>query len=154
MRELVKFFSWVGIPKVIQSDQGSNFTARVFKEILRDLKIEQRVSSAYHPQSQGCIERFHQTMKNTLRMYCEEVGVDWDDALPLVLFTLRDSIQESTGFSPFELVYGHEVNGPLRMLKERWLGKEDPPSIVKYVSDFKDRLMRAREIARENFEEN
>lgn len=150
VRELVKFFSWVGIPKTIQSDQGSNFTSRVFKEILRDLKIEQRLSSAYHPQSQGCVERFHQTMKNTLRMYCEDMGVDWDEALPLVLFTLRDSIQESTGFSPFELVYGHEVNGPLRMIKEKWLGSEDPPNVVKYVSDFKNRLMRAKEIAREN----
>lgn len=150
VRELVKFFSWVGIPRVVQSDQGSNFTSRVFKEILRDLKIEQKLSSAYHPQSQGCVERLHQTMKNTLRMYCEDMGVDWDEALPLVLFALRDSIQESTGFSPFELVYGHEVNGPLRMIKEKWLGREDPPSVVKYVSEFKNRLMRAREIAQEN----
>ena len=150
VRELVKFFSWVGIPRVIQSDQGSNFTSRVFKEILSDLKIEQKLSSAYHPQSQGCVERFHQTMKNTLRMYCEDEGADWDEALPLVLFALRDSIQESTGFSPFELVYGHEVNGPLRMIKERWLGREDPPNVVKYVSEFKDRLMRAKEIAQDN----
>ncbi|KAK8372525.1 hypothetical protein O3P69_013441, partial [Scylla paramamosain] len=74
VRELVKFFSWVGIPKVLQSDQGSNFTSRAFKEILRGLKIEQRLSSAYHPQSQGCVERFHQTLKNTLRMYCEEMS--------------------------------------------------------------------------------
>ncbi|XP_063841016.1 uncharacterized protein LOC135089382 [Scylla paramamosain] len=150
VRELVKFFSWVGIPKVLQSDQGSNFTSRAFKEILRGLKIEQRLSSAYHPQSQGCVERFHQTLKNTLRMYCEEMSVQWDEAWPLALFALRDSVQESTGFSPFELVYGHEVNGPLRMVKEKWLGVEEPHTVVKYVSDFKDRLMRAREIAREN----
>ena len=64
------------------------------------------------------------------------MGVDWDEALPLVLFALRDSIQESTVFSPFELVYGHEVNGPLRMIKKRWLGKEGPPNVVKYASDF------------------
>ena len=49
-------------------------------------------------------------------------------------------------FKPFELVYGHEVNGPLRMIKERWLGK-DPPNVVKYVSGFKNRLMRAWQIA-------
>ncbi|XP_063868212.1 uncharacterized protein LOC135104613 [Scylla paramamosain] len=150
VRELAKFFSWVGIPKVLQSDQGSNFTSRTFKEILRGLKIEQRLSSAYHPQSQGCVERFHQTLKNTLRMYCEEMSVEWDEALPLALFALRDSVQESTGFSPFELVNGHEVNGLLRMVKEKWLGAEEPPTVVKYVSDFKDRVMRAREIAREN----
>ena len=51
-------------------------------------------------------------------------------------------------------MYGHEVNGPLRMMKERWLGREDPPSVVKYVSKFKDRLMRARKIARENLRDS
>ncbi len=55
-------------------------------------------------------------------------------------------------FSPFELVYGYEVNGLLRMVKEKWLGTEEPPNVVKYVSYFKDRLMRAREIVRENLE--
>ncbi len=47
-------------------------------------------------------------------MYCEEMSIQWDEALPLALFALRDSVQESTGFSPFELVYGHEVNGPFK----------------------------------------
>ncbi len=47
MREL-KFLSWVGISKVLQSDQGSNFTSHMFKEILRCLKIEQKLLSAYH----------------------------------------------------------------------------------------------------------
>ncbi len=47
-------------------------------------------------------------------------------------------------------MYGHEVNGPLRMLKKKWLGTEESPNVVKNVSDFKDRLMRAREIAQEN----
>ncbi len=72
VRELVKFFSWVGIPKVLQSDQGSNFTSRMFREILSSLKIEQNLSSAYHPQSQGCIERFQQTNK-----YSQDVL--WED---------------------------------------------------------------------------
>ena len=65
----------------------------------------------------------------------------------------EDSIQESTGFSPFELVYGHEVNGPLRMVKDKWLGKGDPVNVINYVSEFKDRLMRAREIAQNNLKE-
>ncbi len=112
----------------------------MFSHVLRALKIEQKLSSAYHPQSQGCVERFHQTLKNTLRMYCEEMSVEWDEALPLALFALRDNVQGSTGFSPFE------VNGPLRMVKEKWLETEEPPNVVKYVSDFKDRLMRARKI--------
>ena len=150
VREFVKFFSCFGLPEVIQSDQGSNFTSNMFQKILKGLHVQQQFSSTYHPQSQGCVERFHQTLKNTLRKYCEEMGIDWDEAVPLSLFALRDSVQESTGFSPFELVYGHEVRGPLRMLKEKWLGSDDPPNILRYVSDFKHRSLRAREIAMEN----
>ena len=153
VRELVKFFSCFGLPEVIQSDQGSNFTSNMFQKILKGLHVQQQFSSAYHPQLQGCVERFHQTLKNTLRIYCVEMGVDWDEAVPLALFALRDRVQESTGFSPFELIYGHEVRGSLRMLKEKWLGSNDPPSILRYVSDFKHILLRAREIAMENLKE-
>lgn len=129
VRELVRFFSWVGLPQVIQSDQGSNFTSNIFKKVLKGLHIKPQLSSSYHPESQGCIERFHQTLKNTLRIYCEEMGIGWDEAVPLALFALRDAVQESKGFSPFELVYGHEVRGPLKMLKEKRLGAENSPSV-------------------------
>lgn len=62
----------------------------------------------------------------------------------IVLFVLGDAKQESTGFIPSDLVYGHEVRGPLRMLKEKWLGNEDTPNILKYVTKLK-KIMRARE---------
>ena len=74
VRELVKFFSWVGLSQVIQSDQGSNFTSELFKKVLKELSIKQQLSSAYHPQSHGCVERFHHTLKNTQKMYCDEMG--------------------------------------------------------------------------------
>lgn len=93
-------------------------------------------------------------MKNVLRMYCVDMGVDWDEALPWVLFTLRDSIQQSTGFSPFDLVCGHEVNGPLKMVKEKWLEREEPVNVVRYVSQLKNRVMTAREIAHDNLRES
>ncbi|XP_076049636.1 uncharacterized protein LOC143030371 [Oratosquilla oratoria] len=150
VRELVKYFSWVGLPEVIQSDRGSNFTSGMFRKILKGLHIEQKLASAYHPQSQGSLERFHQTLKNILRVYCEDLGIDWDEGVPLALFAVRDAVQESTGFSPFELVYGHDVRGPLSMMKEKWLGKSDDPHLLTYVSEFKSRLMKARELVAEN----
>lgn len=76
VREKVKYFSLVGMTNIIQSDRGSNFTSHIFTKTLKGLRIKQHLSSAYHPQSQGCVERFHQTLKNTLQMYCEEIGVD------------------------------------------------------------------------------
>ena len=59
VRELVKCFLCFGLPEVIQSDQGSNFTSNMFQKVLKGLHIQQQLSSAYHPQSQGCVERFH-----------------------------------------------------------------------------------------------
>ena len=73
-------------------------------------------SSAYHPESQGALERFHHTLKNMLKTYCMETEKQWDEGDPLLLFAVRDSVQESLGFSSFELVYGHATRGPLKLL--------------------------------------
>ena len=58
-------------------------------------------------------------------MYCIENSKDWDEGVHLLLFAVRESVQESLGFSRFELVFGHAVRGPLLLLKEKWLD-EDP----------------------------
>ncbi|KAL1251837.1 hypothetical protein QQF64_019633 [Cirrhinus molitorella] len=84
---------------VIQTDQGTNFLSRVFSQTLKSLSIKHRVSSAHHPESQGVLERFHQTLKSMLRKYCLETSKDWDEGIPLVLFAVRESVQESLGFS-------------------------------------------------------
>ena len=68
VKALTKFFTLVGLPKSIQSDQGSNFTSDLFQEVMYDLGIEQYTSSVYHPESQGALERFHQTLKNMIRI--------------------------------------------------------------------------------------
>jgi len=56
-----------------------------------------------------------------MRAYCFQKNKDQDDGIPLLLFAARESVQESLGFSPFELVFGHVPHGPLKMLKETWL---------------------------------
>lgn len=62
VKAMTQFISVFGIPRVIQSDQGSNFTSHMFKEVLQQLGVKQNQSSAYHPQSQGALERFHQSL--------------------------------------------------------------------------------------------
>lgn len=69
---LLLFFSRFGLPREVQSDRGSNFVSGVFQEVLHELGITQIVSSAYHPQSQGAIERCHQTMKTMIKAYCAQ----------------------------------------------------------------------------------
>ena len=105
VKALVKFFTFVGLPKSVQSDQGSNFMSGVFQQVMHELGIKQYRSSAYHPESEGALERFHQTLKNMIRSYCFDTEKDGDEGIHLLLFAVRESVQESLGFSPFKLVF-------------------------------------------------
>ena len=151
VKALVKFFTFVGLSRSVQSDQGSNFMSGIFQQVMHELGIKQYKSSAYHPESQGALERFHQTLKNMIRSYCFDTEKDWDEDIHLLLFAVRESVQESFGFSPFELVFGHTVRGPLKLLKEKILSDNDSSlNLLQYVSDFKNRLSNACEAARSN----
>ncbi|XP_069981706.1 uncharacterized protein [Penaeus vannamei] len=136
----------VGLPTVVQSDQGSNFTSRLYEKVMKSLGIQQCRSTVYHPQSQGVVERFHYTLKTMIKAFCLETSSEWDEGIDLLLFSVRDSVQESLGYSPFQLIYGHEVRGPLKVLKECWLIEEDIP-VAAYVNKFKHRLRTATSIA-------
>ena len=94
-------FTVYGIPKEIQSDRGTNFTSILFSNILKELKVKQILSSAYHPESQGVLERWHQTFKSMLRKFCTESNPNWNEGVDYLLFGIREAPQESTGFSPF-----------------------------------------------------
>ncbi|KAK3089262.1 hypothetical protein FSP39_002191 [Pinctada imbricata] len=150
VKALTKFFSFVGAPKAIQSDQGSNFMSGLFQQVMHELGIRQYKSSAYHPESQGALERFHQTLKTMMKTYCHQYGKDWDEGVHLVLFAAREAVQESLGFSPFELVFGHTVRGPLKLLKEKWLTETSNLNLLDYVSNFKEKLYNACKLAQEN----
>ena len=150
VKHLVKFFTLVGLPKSLQSDQGSNFMSGLMQQVMTQLGIKQYRSSAYHPESQGALERFHQTLKNMLRAYGLEHGRDWDEGVHLVLFAAREAVEESLGFSPFELVFGRAVRGPLKVLKEAWLGEDSSVNLLEYVSRLRQRILDAVDIARKN----
>lgn len=85
-----------------------------------------------------------------LKTYSIQFPGDWDLAIPFVLFAVRDSVNESTGFSPFELVVGHEVRGPLKLLKDQLLLPKTGENVLQYFSEFKDRFWAACRVARDN----
>ena len=122
--ELVKVFARVGVPGEILTDQGSNFTSQLLEELYRMLHIQPIRTSPYHPQTDGLVEHFNQTLKAMLRKVHIQEGQDWDQLLPYVLFAYREIPQSTTGFSPFELLYGREVRGPLDVLRESWVASE------------------------------
>lgn len=88
----MKFFTLVDLPKSVQSDQGSNFRSGIFQQVMHELKIKQYKSSAYHPESQGALERFHQMLKN-IRSNRFDTEKDWDEGIHLLFFAVRESVQ-------------------------------------------------------------
>ena len=121
-RELVAFFARVGIPEEILKDQGSNFMSALLGEVYRLPQVKCIRSTPYHPQTDELVERFNGTMKMMLRKFISCSQKDWDECLPYLLFAYREVPQASAGFSPFELLYGRKVRGPLNILKEEWTG--------------------------------
>ena len=149
--ELIKVFSRVGVPKEILTDQGSNFTSQLLAEVYRLLHIQPIKTSPYHPQTDGLVERFNQTLKAMLRKTVWDEGKDWDKWVPYLLFAYREVPQSSTGFSPFELMYGRQVRGPLDILKETWeTSKKSSESVISYVLSMQEKLSEMSELAREN----
>ena len=84
-----------------------------------------------------------------VRAYCLQENKDWDKGLLLLLFAVRESVQASLGFSPFELVFGHTPCGPLKLLKEVWLTDDLSDGLLTHISDVRDRLNRANDMAQE-----
>lgn len=86
------------------------------------------MSSAYHPESQGAIERWHQTLKSMLKKFCYDTERDWDEGV-------RNAKQESLGFSLTELEFGHSLRGPLKVLKEQLVsGSLSKVNVLDFVS--------------------
>ena len=58
-KAMIKFFTTFGLPRIVQTDQGTNFLSKAFKDTLQRLGVSHSVSTAYHPESQGALERWH-----------------------------------------------------------------------------------------------
>jgi len=86
--ELVKLFAWVGVPSEILTDQGCNFMSQLLAEVYHLLNIKPIRTSPYHPQTDGLVERFNQTLKSMLRRTAKEEGKDWDKLLPYLLLPI------------------------------------------------------------------
>ncbi len=101
-----------GLPDVVVSDQGLVYTSKTFKKVCEMIGCGQVLTTPYHPQGNEVVERLHSTLKPMLAKACQQ-GMDWVRFLPVALFALRQMPHGDTALSPFDLVYGFDVRGPL-----------------------------------------
>ena len=112
---MVNIFSRTAIPLQILSDQGTQFLSSLVKELCKLLGIQRLKTTAYHPQTNGTVERMHFTLEGMLTK-AHTQGMDWAFQIPFALFALRPMPHRDTLLSPFDLIFGYNVRTPLELL--------------------------------------
>ena len=102
-----------GVPSSIVSDRDPRFTSNFWKSLWKLMGTKLAMSTAYHPQTDGQTERANRTLEDMLRAFVNWEQDDWDVYLPAAEIAYNNSIQASTGFTPFYLNYGQHPNLPL-----------------------------------------
>ncbi|XP_047488137.1 uncharacterized protein LOC125038640 [Penaeus chinensis] len=152
---LVEIFSRVGIPREILSDRGSQFKSDLMGEIHRLLSVKALYTSPYHASCNGAVERLKGVLKSMIKKLCADHPRDWDRFIPAALFAYREIPNDSLKFSPFELLYGRQVRGPLTILHELWTNDSidsEVKTTYQYVLDLRSRLEETAKLAAEQAE--
>jgi hypothetical protein len=105
-----------GVPQEITSDRGSEFCNELLATLYQTYQIKHIKTTAYHPQGNGQVERTNRTLKDILAKLTNEKDLPWDQYLHSALFALRTLRQESTHFSPFEILHGDTARLPFEEL--------------------------------------
>src|SRR3954464_8572310 len=128
-----------GIPLEISSDCGSLFTSRYWKSFMEAFGTHLSLSTAFHPQSQGQVERVNQVLEDMLRACVLSFGMKWEESLPYAELSYNNSYQDSLKMAPFEVLYGRKCRTPLN-----WSGTgerpECRPNLVQQAED-QDRVV-------------
>ncbi|XP_078243526.1 uncharacterized protein LOC144587342 [Pogona vitticeps] len=151
---LVGYMSRMGFASEIITDLGASFTSKLMKRLWQICGIKHKETTAYHPESNGLTEKFNGTLMRMIRAYLAENPNNWDQKLQSLLFAYRSVPQASTGFSPFELLFGRRVKGPLDLIKQNWeqITQDDPQDVVTYIDTLRNDLKRNLELAAETLQ--
>lgn len=105
----------LGVPKRVVSDQGKEFYNKIMESVAKEWQIDRNRTSAYHPSSNGKVERVNRDIMIKLRIIVEELHRDWDEVLEFVQFSANIHLHRGTGYSPFYLMYGRVPRVPSNM---------------------------------------
>ena len=144
---MMNIFSCIGLPSALITDQGKNFIGKLIASLCQLFGIHKLQMTAYHPQSNGTLERVHGVLKPIIAKAIDK-GIGWVEVLPLALFAIRQLPNRDTGFSPSDLVYGKKFHGPLDIIYEGWSNAELKTfDVCTWVQNLRERLTLFQDIA-------
>lgn len=137
-------------PKHILTDQGSNFVCELIQTFENLFKVKHIQTTAFHPQSNGSLERAHSAVKDLIKTAMEENKNDWDENLKIIAMAYNTAKHEGTGFSPFELTFGRKANLPSMLATTPSLKYEDLISLwktrhEKYLRQAKEKIEKSKQ---------
>ena len=127
------------------------------QEVSRLLSIKCVTSTPYHPICNRLVERWNGTLKSMLKRLCQDQPKQWHILINPVLFAYREVLQESIGFSPFQLLYGRLVRGPGTILKELWTKEVNIAEVktsYEYVTELRECLEDSLKLAQEELQKS
>ena len=130
-----------GCPSTILTDQGRQFTSKLFAKLCQHFHIRHVESSAYHHQTNGKVERFNHFIEKSLATVIPADQKTWDKLLPHFLFTYRTTLNRTLDESPFYLIYGRDPTLP----QDLFVGSQQPSQrkvTAAELDDYKSRLLR------------
>jgi hypothetical protein len=128
---------WVsrfGVPALITSDRGPQFVSSVWSQLCSSLNIHHQLTSAFHPQSNGMVERMHRQLKEALRSRLS--GANWLQHLPWVLLGIRSTPKGQHGLSPAEAVFGEKLSLPNEVLVSPPASEAEAVSLTERMASF------------------
>jgi hypothetical protein len=129
-----------GQPQSIVSDRDPRFTSRFWMEVMKLLGTRVKLSSAFHPQTDGQTERVNRTLEQMLRMFVGPRQDNWDELLPVLEFACNNAVHDSTGYTPFVLNSGRHPATPL----ERGTARVQVPAVKDFTAAQRAALVDAK----------
>ena len=137
-------------PEQLHSDQGRQFESVLIAEVCKLLQIRKTQTTPYHPQCDGLVERFNRTLLSMLATCAEGHPFDWEQQLQKVCMAYNTSVQSSTGFTPFYLMFGRQARLPVDIIYGTGAPEGESRDVSTYVASLKRRISEAFEIVRRN----
>ena len=137
-----------GIPEILISDRGTQYTSKLMKEICKLLQLKHILCTPYSPQASGQVERTHRVYADMIAQYVNATHDDWDLLIPYTTLAYNSTVNPQTGFAPHYLVSGRQMNLPFDSLVRPT--RTNYATDTNYAAELKKRMENAFEMVKVN----